>query len=358
MKKFFLLLVLFLFSGSFIWSQNSSQIKIGIVEFEEKNQTGLENAGRIVAEWVLTELQNTGEYKIVERLMLQQVLEEQALMLSGIIDDSQVVEIGKIYGIDAIVTGSVMRIGSEINITARIINVQTAEVLKTASGTAEVLGNLERESKIIANNLADISREEFQVREAIAGKKATRLDLGAGVTRCYDSEGYGNLSVDILLRYQAEKFSLWIEGTPVPGIQSVELGGNYNLTHYLGIGTVLGVLFDNEIDYVETRYLLAGVVARPVQNIELGVMFGTTLMGIIWTESGNDVEVDGSFALGNYEVWAQYKINESYAVQLRVLGTELSDFQSQLPPTYYYPSSDYEYTGGKITLMCIYSFPI
>lgn len=350
--------VSFLLCISMAWSQDSTSIQIGVVEFEEKNNTGLENSGRIVAEWILTELQNTGEYKIVERLMLKQVLEEQALMLSGIIDESQVVEIGEIYGLDAIVTGSLMKVGSQINITARIINVQTAEVLKTASGSVEDIILLERESKIVANNLADISRSEFQVNEAIADKKTRRLDIGAGLTRTWDSLSYGGLSADILLRYQSEKYSLWIEGTPVPGIQNVEFGGNYNFTHYLGFGLAAGVLFDNEIDYVEVSYLLGGLVARPVSNIELGIMFGGSLKGVIWTESNNDVDVDGSLAFGNYEVWVQYKINEKYAMQLRVMGVELKDFQNQLPAGYDYPDGDYEYTGGKVSLLFIYSFPI
>jgi len=34
------------------------EITIGVVEFEEKNSIGLENAGRIVAEWVVTEIKN------------------------------------------------------------------------------------------------------------------------------------------------------------------------------------------------------------------------------------------------------------------------------------------------------------
>ena len=298
----------------------AQDLTIGVVEFEEKNSIGLENSGRIVAEWMVTELSRVSDFRISERLLMQKVLEEQQLMLSGVIDAEQVVEIGKIYGVDAIVTGSVMKVGETINITARIINVATGEVLKTASGRVENLADLERETYVAANNLADISREEFTVREAVAAKSHHRLDIGAGLGSSYDNLDYGSLIVDLLFRYYSPLFGIWVGGAPLPGIQSVELGGNINVSHYLGIAAAVGRVFDNEVDYVEATYVLAGIVGRPVVNIEFGLMFGATLSGVIWTESGNPVDVDGGFALGNYSVWVQYEISDQYSVTAACSG--------------------------------------
>ncbi|MGC9313583.1 MAG: CsgG/HfaB family protein, partial [Sediminispirochaetaceae bacterium] len=83
-------------------SAAEADINVAVVEFEEKNSIGLENAGRIVAEWTVTEMKKIGKFQIQERLLMNKVLEEQNLMLSGVIDSSQAVEIGQLYGVEAI----------------------------------------------------------------------------------------------------------------------------------------------------------------------------------------------------------------------------------------------------------------
>jgi len=49
----------------------------------------------------------TNIYQLVERSKLDKILQEQKLGASGVIDDSQAAEIGKILGLDAIIVGSV-----------------------------------------------------------------------------------------------------------------------------------------------------------------------------------------------------------------------------------------------------------
>jgi TolB-like protein len=340
-------------------SVHSQELTIGVVEFEEKNSIGLENAGRIVAEWVVTELRQLESFQIAERLLMQQVLEEQNLMLSGVIDEEQAAGIGQLYGVDAIVSGSVMKVGAKISVTARMVNVSTGEVLKTASGSVDTLGGLEELTYILANNLSDISREEFLVREAIEEKSYHRLEIGGGVGPGWDKADYSSLHLDAHFRYQSPLFALWIEGAPLGSIQNVELGGNINPLHYLGIGAVYGRFFDNAIDYVQADYLMFGIVGRPVLNFEFGLFFGGTTGGVIWTETDNDVEVDGSWNFGGtYQVWLQYRMSEEYAVMLRVQGVELLDFGDQLPGGYQYPLSEYEYRAGKFSIIFNYSFLI
>jgi len=103
-------------------STHGQDLTIGVVEFDEKNDIGLENDGRTVAEWVVTGRKRIRSFEISERLMLRKVLEEQEQMLSVVIDEGQVAKIGNIYGVGAIVPGSVLRVGSRGNITARIVN--------------------------------------------------------------------------------------------------------------------------------------------------------------------------------------------------------------------------------------------
>ncbi|NJO02550.1 MAG: hypothetical protein HC880_13440, partial [Bacteroidia bacterium] len=48
----------------------------------------------------------TNTYEVIERSRLDQILKEQNLQVSGLVDDNQAVEIGKLLGLDALVTGS------------------------------------------------------------------------------------------------------------------------------------------------------------------------------------------------------------------------------------------------------------
>lgn len=95
--------------------------RVGIVEFRIENDIGLENAGLIIPEWLASEFVRIGRYEVSERLSLELLLEEQALGQAGFIEEETAAKVGKLYGVEGIVTGSVMRLGSTISVTGRII---------------------------------------------------------------------------------------------------------------------------------------------------------------------------------------------------------------------------------------------
>jgi curli biogenesis system outer membrane secretion channel CsgG len=68
---------------------------------EEDKYSGSEVATRLIGYLV-----NNGYYQVVERSKLQQIIEEQRLALSGMIDESTAVEVGKLLGVEGILTGN------------------------------------------------------------------------------------------------------------------------------------------------------------------------------------------------------------------------------------------------------------
>jgi len=58
--------------------------------------------GRTHQDWATTRI-----FDIVERSQLERIMQEQALGASGMIDDTQAAELGRILGVDAIISGSV-----------------------------------------------------------------------------------------------------------------------------------------------------------------------------------------------------------------------------------------------------------
>jgi curli biogenesis system outer membrane secretion channel CsgG len=102
----------------------------------------------------INELKNTGRYRFIERKKLSEVLKEHALSASGVVDVATATEIGKVLGVDAVVISSISKVAFrkgllfdliawihkksvEVSMEARIVDVNTAEVLSTASTVAE-----------------------------------------------------------------------------------------------------------------------------------------------------------------------------------------------------------------------------
>lgn len=104
--------------------------KIAILDFQLQGE-GFEtqDMGIIVAEWFITALVKAGRFEVIERGLIQKLLEEQKLSMSGIVDETTATKIGKVLGVKAIISGSVMKLQDVIEINARIIGVETGSII-------------------------------------------------------------------------------------------------------------------------------------------------------------------------------------------------------------------------------------
>jgi len=115
------------------------KVRIGIIEFQSLNEEAKkDNLGKIVSEMLTTSFVNSESFKIIEREQLQKVIKEFQLSQSGIIDTSYAKQIGKIAGADAIVTGSVTKIGNDLRLDARIIDVESGIILTAEKSEGKV----------------------------------------------------------------------------------------------------------------------------------------------------------------------------------------------------------------------------
>lgn len=106
--------------------------RIAVIEFSNL-QGQITELGRYLAEELITRLYRTRQFDVIERQMLNKVLAEHQLGMSGIIDASSAKELGKILGVDAIATGTVTDLASTIKIHARLISTETGSVFSVAS---------------------------------------------------------------------------------------------------------------------------------------------------------------------------------------------------------------------------------
>ena len=115
----------------------ANKLNVAILEFQVTGDLGISDAGKTVAEWMSNALHNTNQFVLYERVLLQKILEEQELGLSGALDESTATKIGKIYGVDAIATGTISKFGTTITVIAKLIDTQTARVITTAEYTTK-----------------------------------------------------------------------------------------------------------------------------------------------------------------------------------------------------------------------------
>ncbi|MBD3418960.1 MAG: hypothetical protein GF398_02460 [Chitinivibrionales bacterium] len=116
---------------------------VAVVPFAVKSSSSTEQTGIMVAEYAVSKFMQNDSYRIVERAQLEKVMQEIALSQTGLADESQVIEAGKMLVADRIFTGTVASgFGKEV-VSARLIEVKTGEVLasSTISLTSSELQN-------------------------------------------------------------------------------------------------------------------------------------------------------------------------------------------------------------------------
>lgn len=104
------------------------RLNIAILPFDTKGIGG--DIGEIdLLDKLTTVFYNLNRFKVIERAQLEQILQEQKLGMSGIVDVSTAAQIGKGMGVDAVVCGSIVRAGNTASIDARLVDTETAAVI-------------------------------------------------------------------------------------------------------------------------------------------------------------------------------------------------------------------------------------
>src|ERR1035437_9319318 len=92
----------------------------------------------ILSEALASELQNSGEVRVMERSQMERILSEQGFQKSGACSGTEcAVEVGQLLGIDSMVVGSVGKLGRTFVLVARMVDVTSGEVLKSSTRQAQ-----------------------------------------------------------------------------------------------------------------------------------------------------------------------------------------------------------------------------
>jgi len=119
-----------LLTACFSLQAQNEKLRIAIFDPTSSGTTIDEGTKMAVREIISSVFVNTGKYTIVERSMIERVMQEQKFSTSGAVDDSQASEIGKLLGVNKIVLSVITLAGKRNMLSIKLVDVNTASVEK------------------------------------------------------------------------------------------------------------------------------------------------------------------------------------------------------------------------------------
>src|SRR5678815_5109639 len=92
----------------------SDKPRIAVLEFKNKadNQWWWHGGAEAAQDVFVTELVKSGKFRVVEREQLEALMQEKGLTLSGDVDPKTAVKVGKLLGVNYLLTGAVTEYGT------------------------------------------------------------------------------------------------------------------------------------------------------------------------------------------------------------------------------------------------------
>ena len=148
------LLALTLMMGAADAALAQEKVRVAVLNFDNNSTWSWwgDNLGSAAADELTTQLVKTGRFTVVERSQLGAVLAEQNLGQSGAVTAATAAKIGKVLGVQFLLTGSITQFSigrttagfrgiggsvstAESKMDVRLVNTDTAEVMVVAEGT-------------------------------------------------------------------------------------------------------------------------------------------------------------------------------------------------------------------------------
>ncbi|WP_420208104.1 FlgO family outer membrane protein [Candidatus Electronema sp. JC] len=105
---------------------------VAVVDFTdlEGNVTQLD---QFIAEEFSVALASAGKgFRVIDRTRLKSIIKENKLAATGLIDPATASKLGKIAGVDALVTGTLTPFGDNVRLTVKVLDSETADIIDSA----------------------------------------------------------------------------------------------------------------------------------------------------------------------------------------------------------------------------------
>ena len=205
--------------------------RIAVIQFDNRTDWWADDMGDVAADMIVTGLVNSGAFSVIERERLEAILQEQGFQVSGQVNPSDVVELGRLAGVMYLITGSVTRFSIDEKGTGLL---------------GRSIGYTEAESEM---NVRAFSTETGEIITATEGSGSKRLlnisgiiSMSASINRGVAEEALGPASEEIVedLVKQRDRFVITEVAAP-PTLAPTIVGGSADGSLYIDQGESVDV---------------------------------------------------------------------------------------------------------------------
>lgn len=113
-------------------AQNSGRPSIAVADIDA-NEIYFTNAQQTLSDLVRMEINQMASYELLDRYDMAFLAKRDSIKISDCFSKICLLEIGKKLKVDKVLTGSIMTIGNSINVSFRVLDVQTEKIEKSHS---------------------------------------------------------------------------------------------------------------------------------------------------------------------------------------------------------------------------------
>lgn len=188
MKRYLLLVVLLVMTGSFVYAQRDAVKKVAILEVVDKADAVPYGVKLLLRTSLAQAIAVTPGFEGYDRVDMAAIQDEQDFQRTGLVSDDDIKRLGEMTGADYVLVAEVAKIDQvNIIITAKILNVETAKLEMTAleqsnTGAYEIEQNCRKLAVRLLNQTTinrNAGQETKNKNNSKGGKKKSKdMDLG------------------------------------------------------------------------------------------------------------------------------------------------------------------------------------
>ena len=272
MKKSLMALALMLLAG-LCFGQNT----LVVVPLQNRSGSGIASDVETITELLGNAVARTRRFDVVDRAALEDVMREHKFQMDDWSSDSKSVEMGRVLNANYIVRGQVSRLGSNLVVTGRILDVNTARIL----GTAEMqLYSIDDAYELMGPFVQELTANTGVTPSRQAGKSQVSQSNQGGA----ESAGASAASTGYQDFTTGQRWGTWALNF-VPGLGSFVImrdwvgGGIQAGASILGYIFLLGGIETTTTDYYGTSGQSTELTAGAY--IGIGLLVGSGIVNIV-----------------------------------------------------------------------------
>jgi curli biogenesis system outer membrane secretion channel CsgG len=105
---------------------------VAVFPFQANEKLSKKKVNVAVSELITLHLVKSPKFKVIERNQLETILKEQELGLTGAIASETAAKVGQLIGARLLVLGNVIQVGTHYQISAKLVDTETSEIISAA----------------------------------------------------------------------------------------------------------------------------------------------------------------------------------------------------------------------------------